>query len=129
MKRLRWLNGRRHRKQQRRIIEHSVPCDGCVVCCQSDAVFIHPELGDRAADYQTEAYMGRLILAHKPNGDCVYLTATGCGIHARRPAICRELDCAIWLKHDPAYIAHLLTQGMLRPEIIAAAKARVRRAR
>ena len=117
------------RRRRRRIKAHDVPCDGCVVCCQGDAVFIHPELGDRAADYETESYLGRLILAHKPNGDCVYLTGAGCGIYARRPAICRELDCAIWLTHKPAYVAHLVAEGTLRPAMIEAARARVARER
>ena len=35
------------------------------------------------------------MLDHKSNGDCIYLGDTGCTIHARRPQMCRELDCRI----------------------------------
>lgn len=68
---------------------------GCTLCCQADAVFIHPECGDDAALYQCEvAADGRFILAHQANGDCVYLDRqTGCTIHDRRPTVCREMSC------------------------------------
>lgn len=36
---------------------------------------------------------GQYCLAHKPNGDCYYLTEKGCGIHSIRPAQCRTFDC------------------------------------
>lgn len=72
-----------------------VPCGTCVECCKGDAIFMHPECGDDPSQYQTEWYEGREILAHKPNGDCIYLGENGCTIHERRPTICRELDCAI----------------------------------
>lgn len=72
----------------------NVPCGTCTACCQGDAIFMHPECGDDPSQYETEMYEGRVILKHKPNGDCIYLDrAKGCTIHERRPAICRELDC------------------------------------
>lgn len=72
----------------------SVPCGTCNECCRGDAIFLHPEHGDDASLYQTELYQGRVILAHKTNGDCIYLDrALGCTIHDRRPTICREFDC------------------------------------
>lgn len=127
MSRKRRLPGLLRRRQRQRIKVHEVPCDGCVTCCQMDQVFIHPELGDRAAEYETEEYAGRRILAHKPNGDCVYLGDAGCIIHERRPAICRELDCAIWLKMDQVRVKTMLAMGLLRPEIITAALERIKR--
>jgi len=71
-----------------------VPCNGCYACCQGEAIFLHPECGDIADDYQTETYHGRTVLAHKDNGDCIYLDRSfGCTIHNNRPTICGELDC------------------------------------
>lgn len=77
----------------------SVPCGDCRACCRNDSIFLHPELGDDPAQYETiESYnpltgKAQLMVAHKPNGDCVYLTDKGCGIHDTAPAICREYDC------------------------------------
>lgn len=80
--------------------ERFVPCGTCNECCRGDAIFLHPECGDDPSDYSTEMYQGRVILKHKPNGDCIYLDrAKGCTIHASRPAICRELDCRLMLQH------------------------------
>lgn len=77
-----------------------VQCNGCTVCCQGDAIFLHPECGDDARSYETEMYQGRHILKHKPNKDCIYLDRdTGCTIHHRKPTICRELNCAALVKN------------------------------
>lgn len=60
---------------------------------------MHPECGDDASQYLTEMYEGRVILQHKPNGDCIYLDREkGCTIHERRPVVCRELDCRLILE-------------------------------
>jgi hypothetical protein len=72
----------------------NVPCKGCTLCCQGDAIRILPE--DDATQYQTvphEYFPGKLMLAHKENGDCIYLASDGCGIHDRKPRMCREMDC------------------------------------
>ena len=71
-----------------------VPCNGCRLCCLGDAVRLLPD--DDPTKYQTEphpAIRGALMLAHKVNGDCVYLGASGCDIHADRPTMCRTMDC------------------------------------
>lgn len=91
-----------------------LPCNGCVACCQGDAVFMHPEWGDDESQYKTEMYNGRVILAHKENRDCIYLNRqTGCTIWERRPTVCRELDCRVLLKlpHD---MKHLASKSMLK---------------
>ena len=81
------------------ISRSQVPCNGCRACCINDMIILHPEHGDRAADFQTVAcrhpLTGKpaLMLDHKPNGECVYLGEGGCTIHERAPAICREYDC------------------------------------
>ena len=41
-----------------------VPCGTCNQCCRNDAIFIHPECGDDASQYETESYEGRIILKH-----------------------------------------------------------------
>ena len=52
------------------------------------------EHGDDPNAYETQMLGGLQALAHKPNGDCVYLGEKGCTIHERRPAVCRAYDCA-----------------------------------
>ena len=41
------------------------------------------------------------MLAHKPNGDCIYLTGNSCIIHDHTPALCGSADCrSLALKYD-----------------------------
>lgn len=71
-----------------------VPCDGCTRCCHRDAVRLLA--GDDLSQYRTEPhpYMPEArMLAHKPNGDCLYLGEYGCTIHDTKPLMCREMDC------------------------------------
>jgi Fe-S-cluster containining protein len=71
-----------------------VPCNGCTLCCKSDAVRLLE--GDSPKEYETEPHPtipGALMIAHKENRDCVYLGDKGCSIHDRRPRMCREMDC------------------------------------
>ena len=74
-------------------------------CCRNDTISLHPERGDDPALYQTVRITNPLtgkpgwMLAHKPNGDCVYLDvvdgAGRCGVYDHRPAICRAFDCGL----------------------------------
>ena len=79
-----------------------VPCNGCTLCCQGDAIRLTEE--DNPDEYLTEPhpYISRaLMLAHKSNGDCVYLVESGCSIHDRAPSLCRSADCrSLALKYD-----------------------------
>ena len=79
-----------------------VPCNGCTLCCQGDAIRLTEE--DNPDDYITEPHpyiQDSLMLAHKPNGDCIYLVETGCSIHDRAPSLCRSADCrSIAIKYD-----------------------------
>ena len=79
-----------------------VPCNGCTLCCQGDAIRLTED--DNPDDYKTEPHPyipGALMLAHKPNGDCIYLQENGCSIHERAPSLCRSADCrSIALKYD-----------------------------
>ena len=82
-------------------IEAIVPCDGCVRCCIKDAVRILPH--EDSTQYETEKHpyiKDSLMLAHKENGECVYLgefkngySVRGCTIHLARPEQCRTMDC------------------------------------
>jgi len=71
-----------------------VPCNGCTRCCHNDAVRILPH--EDPAKWHTVPHdyaAGARMLAHKPNGDCVYLGATGCTIQHDKPQQCYEMDC------------------------------------
>lgn len=51
---------------------------------------------DDPEQYQTEQhelFPSRRMLAHKANGECIYLKPTGCSIYERRPHMCRGMDC------------------------------------
>lgn len=72
----------------------AVPCDGCTRCCRGDAVRILPH--EDASQWITEPHplgSGTRMLAHKRDGNCVYLDAHGCTIHETKPQQCREMDC------------------------------------
>ena len=95
-----------------------VPCNGCTLCCQGDAVRLEPE--DRVEDYETEPHpyiRGALMLAHKPNGECVYLAEGGCSIHDRAPSLCRSADCrslALRFDFESAKRLHLMKRLDMR---------------
>lgn len=77
-----------------------VPCNGCTRCCHGDAVRLLPT--EDLTQYETEPhpfFKGDYMLAHKQNGDCVYLESSGCSIHDRRPQMCRDMDCRGIAKH------------------------------
>ena len=72
----------------------NVPCNGCTHCCRGDAVRIMPH--EDLTQYKTEPhpfFVGDYMLAHKVNGDCIYLGENGCTIHECKPQQCREMDC------------------------------------
>lgn len=79
-----------------------VPCNGCTLCCKGDLIRLTEN--DNPEEYLTEPHPrlpGALILAHKSNGDCVYLVENGCSIHGKAPELCRAADCrTIALKYD-----------------------------
>ena len=89
-----------------------VPCNGCVICCVGDAVRLLPE--DYRRNYLTEKHpylAGELMIAHKENGECIYLNETGCSIHDHAPIMCRIADCrslALKFSFDQAMELHRL---------------------
>lgn len=101
----------------------NVPCGNCTICCQRDTTYLHPELGDDPEMYQTEIRQRRVMLAHKKNGDCIYLDRdTGCTIYERRPAICRELDCRLILDWPRNQRKALVRNKTLNKKLIQAAR-------
>jgi len=57
------------------------------------------------------------MLAHKPNGECIYLENSGCSIHERAPSLCRSADCrslALRLNFEKARQLHLMGRLDLR---------------
>lgn len=76
-----------------------VPCNGCRRCCHGEGIQIAEH--EDHTQWQTEPYpyiQGRLMLAHKPNMDCVYLGDKGCTIHGKQPQQCKDFDCRNFAK-------------------------------
>lgn len=78
----------------------TVPCNGCTACCIHDHVILGPK--DNPKDFQFHVEDGYAVLDRKPDGSCIYLTPTGCGIHGRAPDICRRMDCRVLVLLTPA---------------------------
>jgi hypothetical protein len=95
-----------------------VPCNGCTLCCQGDAVRL--EKDDSPSEFKTEPHLfilGALMLAHKPNGECTYLLKDGCSIHERAPSLCRIADCrslALRFDYTTAMQLHLMKRIDIR---------------
>lgn len=77
-----------------------VPCGECSACCRRDRIFLGP--GDDPRAYRWHVEDGYAVLDQQPNGDCIYLTKRGCGIHGAAPSICRRMDCRILVLMTPA---------------------------
>ena len=104
-----------------------VNCNGCTACCEGDVIYIHPECGDDPDQYITEPVGdGRLTLARRPNGDCVYLDRKhGCTIWERRPIVCRELDCGeLYRRLGLRVMRRLVKQKLISRKMFKAAKRR-----
>ena len=84
----------KRRPLSKKLLLREVPCNGCTLCCQGDAVRLETE--DLGEGYHTEPHpyiAGAVMIAHKPNGECVYLDERGCTIHNTAPSLCRTADC------------------------------------
>jgi len=69
-------------------------CGGCVQCCIGDTITLQP--GDDPKRYKTELRNGKRVLRKGIDGNCVYLTPTGCGIHGSAPTECQKFDCRVY---------------------------------
>lgn len=111
----------------------AVPCNGCITCCKNEMLVLHPEEGDKAADYLTREvkhpFTGQpaVALQVKENGDCIYLGEKGCTIHGRAPAICREFDCRKFFLRagDRAQRRQYVKQGVITKELLEAGRKRL----
>ena len=110
----------------------NVPCNGCRACCINDMIVLHPEMGDDASTYLTEPTTNPITgkpvlqLRHKPNGECIYLGDTGCTIHDRAPAICREYDCRRnFLQFSRNERRHFVKIGLMSKEKFAEGRRRL----
>ena len=57
------------------------------------------------------------MLAHKPNGECVYLANNGCSIHEHAPSLCRLADCrslALRFDYETAKRLHAINRLDIR---------------
>jgi len=98
-------------------------CGTCTVCCQGDIIFL--KTGDDIRLYKTELVGEKLILQHKPNGDCIYLDR-GCSIYDKRPIVCRGLDCRkVYkkVKRDPQLLK------LFQADFMKAAKQAIKRSK
>ncbi len=73
-------------------------CQRCRVCCNNKRIAPNEyEIGRMAArcGLSTAGFTanfladGERTIRLKPDGDCMFLTADGCGIHPDRPLVCR----------------------------------------
>ncbi len=110
-----------------------VPCDGCTHCCKNELLVLHPEMGDRPEQYETQQVKNPITgqqvfaLKQKPNGDCIYLGDDGCTIHGKAPAICREFDCrALFIRAGSRNERRrLLKTGLLTKHVLKAGRIRI----
>ena len=72
-------------------------CGTCITCCRwATDISLRPLLvSDEGGRYENMELDGDLVLAAKPNGDCVYLGYKGCTIYKTRPSQCRTFDCRV----------------------------------
>ena len=79
----------------------NVPCGSCKACCKSDRIMLGPT--DSREAYRWHRDGAHDVLDRKENGECVYLTDTGCGIHEKAPDICKRFDCRVLVQITPAW--------------------------
>jgi Fe-S-cluster containining protein len=103
-----------------------------MACCKMDQIILHPECGDDPSIYETvpitHPLTGEpaLMLAHKDNGDCIYLGAGGCENYENRPTICREYDCRkAFLAMNCKTRAKYISEGFMDRDKFAEGKKRV----
>jgi hypothetical protein len=73
--------------------DSDIPCNGCTTCCYGAVV---PLLEDE--DFPSVEVNGQRVLPHNDEGNCIYLTDTGCEAWPDSPASCRTYDCVMAAK-------------------------------
>lgn len=113
-----------------------INCNGCRACCKKDLLILHPEMGDDPSQYLHRKVKHPLTnkpayaLQNKDNGECIYLTETGCGNYENRPAICREFHCGLFVKglmRDTTRKERrkMVWSGVISKEVLKAGKKRM----
>lgn len=102
---------------------YEVPCGDCRMCCKKDLVLLDE---GEAEKFDSEPFPfdpEQRMIAHKKNGDCIYLRSYGCSIQGDKPRKCRTMDCRalVWPERQE-FVNAALKAKRLRPEMIARAK-------
>lgn len=86
-------------------------------------IAIRPRLTDEEAEMwgHDTTPTGEKVMRADKQGNCVYLTDTGCGIHNQSPAFCKSFDCRdlyakVMTIGAGATMIRTLIQGGLRSE-------------
>jgi hypothetical protein len=98
-----------------------VPCQGCKACCIHEVVVLSPADEENLSFYDFRMLGESRVLKHKPNGECIHLSDTGCAIYEHRPERGRR-RCAEGAQRRPSFDAGrmgftvaLTIQGRSRP--------------
>jgi hypothetical protein len=106
-----------------------VPCNGCTACCKQQRIILGKQ--DNIDHYfvvptrRGNDGVIEWMLAHKVNGDCWYLTDTGCSIHGRAPKACQQFDCRVWYAAFNPVEREMLLRSPLDAPTARAAKLRM----
>ena len=101
-----------------------VPCGDCRACCERELLILHPEHGDDPNEYDCRRLPdGRFALRQTPTLACIYLGESGCTIWDRRPAVCREFDCRLFLEGDAAALFRAMSDPGTVAKVMPAARA------
>lgn len=77
-----------------KLIQLSVPCNGCTMCCKSAKLALVIHNPNEAQFYNTFINdSGEHEIVRKQNGECIYLRTNYCSIYEKRPTLCKEFDC------------------------------------
>jgi len=78
-------------------------CGNCRECCSHfQRIELTEKEGERFVWYVRPGDHDKVSVAHKPNGECLYLGPCGCTRYADRPEICRIFDCRLMtIMNDP----------------------------
>ncbi len=76
---------------------YSYACNNCKRCCHDKLIQVNPyevaRLADHlrvtTADFARDCLDDNVYLKRSANGACIFLNASGCGVHPNRPMVCR----------------------------------------
>ena len=73
-------------------------CNGCRSCCLTEDKILLIE-GDNPKLYVTESNSHQTFIKKREDGKpgCRYLGKNGCKIYAKRPKLCRNFDCRLYV--------------------------------